>query len=130
MSRNTRIFTDLDLNFTANPITGDISVKTDENAIKAALKNLILTQNWERPFHSEIGSPIKHLLFDLASPMLSFTLKRVITDLIINFEPRANLLDVTADVDNDANSVDVSIYFSIMNTTRPIKLDLVLERTR
>jgi phage baseplate assembly protein W len=130
MSRNTRIFSDLDLNFTANPSTGDVSIRYDENAIKASVKNLVLTQNYERPFHSELGSPVHRLLFDLTTPLLTYTLKQTIIDLINNHEPRVNLNDVIITLSPNNNSVYVSIYFTILNTTRPIQLDLVLERTR
>ncbi len=65
MARNTRIFSDLDFNFTAHPVTKDVSRRYDENSVKTALKNLILTRNYERPFHSEIGSPIRSLMFEL-----------------------------------------------------------------
>ena len=87
MARNTRIYSDLDFNFTAHPVSKDVTRKYDENAVKTALKNLILTRNYERPFHSEIGSPIRALLFEPASPMLNVTLKRAIIDVINNFEP-------------------------------------------
>ena len=130
MARNTRIFSDIDLNFIANPATGDISMRYDENAVKASVKNLVLTQHFERPFHSNIGSPINSLLFDLASPLLTVTLKRTITDLINNHEPRVNLLDVIVNLSPDNNSVYVTIEFSILNTQRPITINLVLERTR
>lgn len=130
MTRNTRQFSDLDLNFIAHPNTGDIVLRYDENAIKNSVKNLVLTQNYERPFHSEIGSPVSKLLFDLASPTLVHTLNRTISDLITNHEPRVNLIDVTSNVSVDNNSVYVTIVFAILNTTNPIKLDLILERTR
>lgn len=130
MARNTRLFSDLDLNFTAHPVTGDVSMRFDENAVKTSIKNLVLTQNYERPFHSEIGSPINSLLFDLTSPTFGFAMKRVIVDLINNFEPRVNLQNVTVDISPQNNSAYVSIYFTILNTLNPIQLDLVLERTR
>lgn len=130
MSRNTRIFSDLDLNFTAHPVTKDISMRYDENAIKAAVKNLVLTQNYERPFHSDIGSPIRTLLFNLTTPMFSITLKKAISDLITNYEPRVNVLEIDVNLSIDNQSVYVTIYFTILNTVTPVKLDLVLERTR
>ncbi len=130
MSRNTRIFSDLDLNFTAHPVTGDIAIRYDENAIKASVKNLILTQNYERPFHSEIGTQLYGLLFDLTTPLLSMSIRRVIFDLINNFEPRVTLTNVDVQVSPENNSVYVSIYFTILNTQRPVQLDLVLDRTR
>jgi phage baseplate assembly protein W len=130
MSRNTRLFSDLDLNFTAHPVTKDIVKRYDENAIKTSVKNLILTQNYERPFHSEIGSPIKALMFELDTPILIATLKRVIEDLINNFEPRVILLAVDVQSSPDNNSLYITIEFTILNTNRPITLDLVLDRTR
>jgi phage baseplate assembly protein W len=130
MARNTRIFSDLDLNFTAHPVTKDISRRYDENAIKASLKNLILTSNYERPFHSEIGSQVRALLFEPATPMTRALLERSIEDLVTNFEPRVQLINVQADVSEDNNAVYVSVEFKIVNTERPLTLELVLERTR
>lgn len=130
MARNTRTFSDLDLNFTAHPVTKDITRRYDENAIKTSLKNLILTSNYERPFHSEIGTPIKRLLFEPASPMLEVMIQKAIEDTVYNFEPRVNLLSVEVNAMEDENSVYITINFKIVNTERPLSLDLVLERTR
>jgi phage baseplate assembly protein W len=130
MARNTRTFSDLDLNFTKHPVTYDIVRKFDEEAIKAAVKNLVLTQNYERPFHSEIGSQIRGLLFEPATPMLNIMLKRAIIDTIVNFEPRVKLNDVLVRLSPDNNEVYVSINFTIVNTTRPVTVDLILTRTR
>jgi phage baseplate assembly protein W len=130
MARNTRIFSDLDLNFTAHPVTKDITRRYDENAIKTSLKNLILTRNFERPFHSELGSPINALLFEPPSPMLNITLQRAIVDVVNNFEPRVDLLDVSVLSSPDENSLYVTITFKIVNTQQPLTLDLTLERTR
>jgi phage baseplate assembly protein W len=130
MARNTRTFSDLDLNFTAHPVTKDIVRKYDEEAIKASVKNLILTQNFERPFHSDIGSQIRGLLFEPATPMLNILLKRVITDTITNYEPRVKLNEVGITFSPDDHEIYVRIYFTIINTTRPIQVDLILTRTR
>jgi phage baseplate assembly protein W len=130
MARNTRIFSDLDLNFTAHPVTGDITRRFDEDAIKQSVKNLLLTRNYERPFHSEIGSPVRQLLFDLPGPMFNIMLQRAVIDVINNFEPRVSIIDVRVDDYSDANEVYVTLEFKIVNTERPITLDLALERTR
>jgi phage baseplate assembly protein W len=130
MARNTRIYSDLDFNFTAHPVTKDVSRRYDENAVKTSLKNLILTRNFERPFHSEIGSPIRALMFEPASPMLNITLKRAIVDLVNNFEPRVDLTEVNVISSPDNNAVYVTIYFKLVNTQAPLTLDLTLERTR
>jgi phage baseplate assembly protein W len=130
MARNTRIFSDLDFNFTAHPVTKDLTRRYDENAIKTALKNLILTSNYERPFHSEIGSPIRRMLFEPATPLLAASLKQAVINTINTFEPRVELTNVAVSVDEDSYTVGISIEFRIINTTRPLTLDLTLERTR
>ena len=130
MARNTRLFSDIDLNFTNHPVTRDITRRFDENAIKASVKNLLLTRNFERPFHSEIGSPIRALMFELPGPMFDVMLQRAIIDVINNFEPRVELTEVLVNDASDLNAVYVTIEFKIVNTERPITLDLALERTR
>ena len=130
MARNARNFSDLDLNFTAHPVTKDITRRYDDNAIKQSLRNLILTANYERPFHSEIGSQVRSLLFEPASPMLAVSMRKAIFDLINNFEPRVELIDVLVDFNPDVYYIHVTIEFKIANTERPLTLDLVLERTR
>lgn len=130
MAKNARTFTDLDLNFIANPVTGDVSVKYDVNAIKQSVKNLVMTQNYERPFHPEIGSQVYSLLFDQFSPITQIVLKEAITNTILNFEPRVVLESVNVVLNNDDQSADVTIIFSIINTQQPIVLDLTLRRTR
>ena len=130
MARNTRIFSDLDLNFTKHPVTKDITRRYDDDAIKQSVKNLLLTRNFERPFHSEIGSPIRQLLFDNPGPMFNVMLQRAVIDVINNFEPRVNIIDVRVDDYSDANEVYVTLEFTIVNTERPITLELALERTR
>lgn len=130
MVRNTRIFSDIDLNFTPHPVTGDLVRRFDEQAIKQAVKNLILTKHFERPFHSELGSPIMSLLFEPMTPLTTLMVRRSIIDLISNFEPRVELLDVDVVSSPEQNSLYVTIVFKIVNTERPITLDLLLERTR
>jgi len=130
MAINTIILSGLDFKFTLNPVTHDVARRFDEDAIKNSLKNLILTANYERPFHSEIGSPIRRLLFEPATPLLGAMLKRTISDVINTFEPRVNIIDINAVVNPDETSVDIVIEFTILNTTAPIKLELTLERTR
>lgn len=130
MPTNTRTFTDLDLNFTAHPVNKDVSIKYDEQAIKQSVKNLILTKNFERPFHSEIGSQVRGLLFEPVTEMSVAIIKRSIVDVIRNYEPRVLLVDVFVSVRPDENYVDIRIVFKIVNTATPIELTLTLERTR
>ena len=130
MARNTRTFTDLDLNFLAHPVTKDVTTKTDEQAIKASVRNLILTSNYEKPFHPEIGSPIKSLMFEPATPILPVLIEKAIHQTIDNYEPRVNLTKVTANLSPDTNSIYVTIEFVIVNTSVPQIVNLILNRTR
>lgn len=130
MAINTRTFSDLDLRFTRHPVSNDVVRLYDEEAIKQSVKSLVLTQNYERPFHSEIGSQIRGLLFEPFTPMLNVTLKRAITDTIINFEPRVKLIDVIIRSSPDVNEIYVTIEFSIVNTIKPLTVTMTLKRTR
>ena len=110
MPKNTRTFSDIDLNFTAHPVTGDLVKRYDDAAIKQSVKNLVLTQNYERPFHSEIGSTLRGLLFEPASPITARLIEKAIQQTILNFEPRVVLDGVVAQFSPDNNSVYVTVY--------------------
>lgn len=130
MARNTRTFTDLDLNFLSHPRTEDVTVKYDEEAIKQSIKNLVMTRNYERPFRSDIGCQVMTLLFEPASPILVDLLEKTITDTIINYEPRVDLMKVIVLYNEAALSVNVDIVFRIKNTQTPVSVNIILERTR
>lgn len=127
---NSRTFTDLDLNFVANPATGDVASKYDANAIKQSIKNLVLTKNYERPFHPEIGSQVQSLLFDQMSPMTQAMMEESIRNTILNYEPRVNLRKVAVKFNNDNNAAFITILFTILNTVAPLTVDITLKRTR
>lgn len=130
MARNTRTFTDLDLNFFRHPATDDVSVKVDENAIAQSIKSLILTKNFERPFRSFLGSQVNYLLFENISPLTTALMQRTISDTINNFEPRVDLLDVKIIYTPDQNTVNIVIEYKIKNTQTPVAVNILLERTR
>jgi len=127
---STRLFSDLDLSFTAHPVTKDILAKYDDNAIKNAVKNLVLTRHFERLFHSEIGSNVNNMMFENANPGVVLSIRDEIYDVINNFEPRVDLLEVDVKFSPDQHLVMVTIIFKIKNTVRPITLQFALERTR
>lgn len=130
MTKNTRTFSDIDLNFGKHPMSLDLNKKYDDYAIKQSIKSLILTKNYERPFHSEIGTPLSSLLFELVSPATAQLIKKVIEQTIINFEPRVNLTNVQVKFSPDNNSVYCSIEYKIINTSTPQTVSLTLKRTR
>lgn len=125
-----KIFADLDLNFTAHPVSKDVSRRYNENAVKASLRNLLQTSYYERPFHSEIGAPIRQLLFDVPGPMNREMIRRAIEDTVSNYEPRVELLTVEVKYDLDNNSVDILLEFRVLNSPNVTTLELTLDRTR
>ncbi|CAB4125455.1 COG3628 Phage baseplate assembly protein W [uncultured Caudovirales phage] len=130
MTRNTVTFSDIDLNFSAHPVTGDITKRLDDSAINASIRNLVMTSNYERPFHSEIGSQVRNLLFEPASPISKLMLEKSISQTIQNFEPRVVLLSVNARFSPENNSVYVTVEYKIINTNAIQTVNLTLKRTR
>lgn len=130
-SRSGRIYKDLNLNFTRHPVTGDITKVTDIDAVKRSVRNLVLTNHYERPFRPEIGSNIRATLFEPMTPFTANLLTRQIKDVIENFEPRVELVTIKADPNLDRNAYDVAITFNVVNAESDlIELDLLLERIR
>ena len=126
-----KYFTDLDLKFGANPVTRDVNLKSDSDAIRRAVKNLVLTDNFERPFKPGIGANIRGLLFELTGEDLIDEIELRIKKLLRNFEPRINNIKIVASEDTlDSNEVAVSIYYDITNDPRPQQLDIILNRIR
>lgn len=125
-----RTFTDLDFNFTRHPVTGDLALKYDASAIKASVKHLVLTRHYDRVFHSEIGTGVPDLLFELAGTSLSIRLQKSIEDVINNYEPRVELISVDIIYADDSPEIFITIFFRIVNTETPLSVDLILERTR
>lgn len=124
------IYSDLDFNFTQHPISEDVTRKTNVAAVNQSLKNILLTKNYERPFNSDLGSPINALLFEPFSPMLRIMLIRTIEQTIENFEPRIQLDNVKVNLREDSNNVEISVYYHIVNTSSIQQFDLILKRTR
>lgn len=124
------IFSDIDLNMTVNPLTGDISRKTDDQAVKQSLKNIILTSYYERRFRSNIGTPIKSILFEPVTPLLGVTIKKAIEQAVLNFEPRIELQKVDVRLLNDNKEIEINIYYYILGAQALQSFNLILERTR
>ena len=129
--KNTRQYTDLDLFFSKKISDGDISKVTDIQAVKRSVRNLILLNHYEKPFHPEIGSGVRDILFEPMTAITAVILNRKIEDTINNFEPRAKLISVRSIPDLDRNAYNVSIEFFVVNTpTELVDLTVMLERLR
>ena len=130
LSVHTREWSDLDLDFTKHPVTKDIVRKTNVEAVKRSVRNLILTNRYERPFHPEIDGGVTRHLFSLSTPETKHDVKLAIENCLTNFEPRVVVDDVRVTGDLDANGFNVSIYFTVINSPQPIEVALFLERIR
>ena len=129
--RNVRQYTDLDLFFSKRKSDDDISKVTDIQAVKRSVRNLVLLDPYEKPFHPEIAGGVRGLLFELMSPFTAAQLTKKIEDVINNFEPRARLVGVRANPDYHRNSYEVSIEFYVVNTpTELVDMTVMLERLR
>ena len=131
IDRNVRQYTDLDLFFAKKATSKDISKVTDIQAVKRSIRNLVLTNHYEKPFHPEIGSGVRGILFEPMTPLTAYVLTRKIEDVIKNFEPRARLIGVNAIPNLDRNEYEVTIEFYVINTpTELVDLTVMLERLR
>jgi phage baseplate assembly protein W len=126
----TQDYSDLDLDFLMHPTTKDVVKKTGEDAIKRSIRNLVLTNYYDRPFRSFIGSSVYKLLFDNATPMTAKFMEDSIIEVIENFEPRARVIGVGAKLNTDDNGFNVSITFTTENSVEPITTFIFLERIR
>lgn len=128
--KNARTFKDLDLNFNVHPIRKDINVNKDAYAVIGSIKNLILTNFYERLFQPELGSNVRRLLFENVDNITSARLESEIEETILNFEPRVKISKITAIPNADNNSYGVTIEFFIINSADPITINFFLERIR
>ena len=131
IERNVRQYTDLDLFFSKKATSKDISKVTDIQAVKRSIRNLVLTNHYEKPFHPEIGSGVRGILFEPMTPLTAQILTIKIEDVIENFEPRARLMSVRAQPNLDRNEYECTIEFYVVNApTELVDLTVFLERLR
>ena len=130
-SRIVRQYRDIDIFLGKKSSNSDVQELTDVKAVKRSIRNLVLLNHYEKPFHPEIASGVRDMLFELITPVTAQVLARKIEDVINNFEPRARLVGVTAIPLLDRNAYEVSIEFYVVNTpTELVDLSIMLERLR
>ena len=131
ISRNVRQYRDLDLFFSKKQGSDDINKVTNIEAVKRSVRNLVLTNFYEKPFHPEIGSGVRDMLFENMSPVTAVVLARKVEDVIENFEPRARLVSVRALPNLDRNEYEVTIEFFVVNApTELVDMTVFLEVLR
>ena len=134
-SRSTYLYKDLNLFFTPNPVTSDVSTVTDVQNIKRAVKHLVLLNPGEKPFHPEIGTGIRDALFENFTPPIREALRMRIENVIQTYEPRVTVTEVTFnDPDNqrlDNNELRCLIGFTINNAPQITEeVEVMLQRIR
>ena len=131
ITRNVRQYRDLDLFFSRKSDSKDVNILTDILAVKRSVRNLILLNHYEKPFHPEIGSGVRGILFEPMTPITAYILSKKVEEVIENFEPRVKLVGVRATPDLDRNAYEVTVEFYVLNApTELAELTVLLERSR
>ena len=126
----TRTYKDLDIEFSAHPVTGDVVRKTGESAIYQSISNLLQTGRYERLWQPRLHSKLREKLFEPIDSITASAISAEIKNTIGKHEPRVDLTSVTVVPDHDANGYNVSLEFFIVNRADPLELTLFLERIR
>jgi phage baseplate assembly protein W len=121
-------FRDFNINFRSHPVTGDLSIVSDEKSVNQSIKNLIFMNFYDVPFEPKIGSNVRARLFDLITSTTSDTIRNDIKDVIENFEPRVEIIDISVEDFPLENSIAVSIRYRLRTSTNDITLSFFLER--
>ena len=130
ITRNVKQYRDLDL-FFSKKSNNDVNKVTDIEAVKCSVRNLVLLNSYEKPFHPEIAGDVRALLFENMTPLTSAVIARKVQDVIENFEPRARLTGVQSIPNFDRNAYEVTVYFYVVNApTELVEVTQLLERLR
>ena len=127
---NSVFYKDFDILFDVHPVTRKLNVLKNSDAIKRALKNIILTDKFERPYNPEFGSDVRQRLFETHDGTVADDIATDIELAIKNFEPRAVLLDVRVEERLEQNGVAITIVFRAENKTTPETVNFFVERVR
>jgi hypothetical protein len=135
ITRISRSFKDISLSFKRHPVTNDIAVLKNADAIKRSVRNLVQTIPNERFFNSTIGSDVKNLLFENAPGFIDFgtaaIIEKQIFTTIENYEPRVTNLEVNVEPRPDTNEFEVNVIFDIVGQTFPLQdFSFILKATR
>ena len=129
-TKSTVRFSDIDLNFEIKPLTKDVNILKNEDAVKRSVRNIVLTNFGEKKFQPFFGGNVLAQLFENFSPFTSIQLKKAIERSLFENEPRIDRLVVEVNANNDKNSVDVVVRFTLKNSQEPVLVTFTLERIR
>tara|TARA_B110000977_G_scaffold200320_1_gene290352 strand:- start:907 stop:1353 length:447 start_codon:yes stop_codon:yes gene_type:complete len=124
-----RDYSDIDLSFKTKP-NGDVYKKTNVASVKQAVKNLLLTNHYEKPFKPYFGGNLNDILFELANDETSSVLREDVINAIHNYEERAQVLEVIVNDNIDFNEIRVKVIFRIKNLNEVVEVETTLSRLR
>jgi phage baseplate assembly protein W len=130
MANLQKIYSDIDLTFNKMPVTKDVAMSYDNQAVIRSVRSLLLTNFYERPFQPNLGSNLDAILFEPATNLSSSLLETEIRNVIKNYEPRVSVESVNVSLNPDMNSFSVSLFFYIGNNTAITPVNLTLQRSR
>jgi phage baseplate assembly protein W len=130
MATINKVYSDIDFTFTKKPVTADIALSYDSQAVSRSIRNLLNTKNYDRLFNPDLGSKLSGLLFENMSPVLAVSMENMITNMIDTYEPRARLQSVKVTPRPDLNAYAVNVSFYTENATLPTTITILLERNR
>ena len=128
--RSNRIYSDLNLSFTKNPATKDVAKLYDVQAIKRAVKNIILTNKYERPFNSDFGCNLRGFLFENITDPILVLMKDRISTAIEKYEPRVSVEDIVIKEDIENNGVNIMVSFLVTGAEEPVTVSTFLQKVR
>lgn len=124
------IYSDLDMFLVPHPVTGDISTKKDSDAIKRSIRNIVLTNKFERPFKPNFGGGVTNMLFELDSTRKVKRFQKEMVNMIERLEPRVFNVSVRLNPLTDDNRLDVQIFYSIRNGKSGQSAEFTVTRVR
>ena len=121
-----RAFKDINLSFKRHPVTNDVVVIRDEDAIKRSVKNIIFTILGEKPFEPDFGSVMNESLFDLSTSLSEIRISDEITSSLNNYEPRIDNIEVLVQLLPDTNEMNATVQYDIIGIPAPTQIVDVL----
>jgi phage baseplate assembly protein W len=130
MPRQSRKYSDIDLTFKPHPVSGDINILRDVEAVKRSVHNLMMMGFYERPFEPDLGANLKQLLFEPINPLTEVSIRQQIMSAIARYEPRVSVTKLVVIGSPDLNKYEVQLTFVIDSLSEIVKIDTFLEKIR
>ena len=127
---NTKLYADIDFRFKPHPVTGDVTIKYDSDSVRRAVRNIVLTNFYERPFKPSLGSSIRNQLFELNSDRKVRQLAKRMQKTVESFEPRVENVKVLLSDVLDNNEINVTIFYNIKPGSQHQEMDFTVNRAR